>query len=361
MRMAYAFLSCRKFLPYYYLVMLMLVVVLGGTLNCAVIHAADSQPAFDLQPVFTDPNNPVTGAYFVMNGHPASHLQNSLRVINTGTAQGTVTLYPVDAFTAASGGTAFRTRTAARLDVGAWIVLSRQRLTLAPGQSQIIPFQVMISSHAYAGQHVGGIVAEDTTSHTLLAKKHTINIGLQQLRAVAVQVNIPGTLVEKVVATGISSDGASIYQRLLIGLHNSGNMMVKPSGSLQIFDLKGHRLQNQPLRLNTFLPHTSINDHIYIQHKALPIGQYKALLTLTYGHQQQLFYTTMFTIKSQKKTFTGAVSEYVSLGDDKNLFELFSPWQIAVGVGILLLLIGGLFSWINKIFVMVSRLRGKSK
>ncbi|MBA2394273.1 MAG: DUF916 domain-containing protein [Ktedonobacteraceae bacterium] len=354
MRILYFFLGRRAFLRENVVVLIM-AVVLVEALSVSIVHAIGGQAAFEINPVFSDPNNPVTTSYFVMNAQPATHQQNSIRVTNIGSQSGTVNLYPVDAFTAAAGGTTFHTRTDARIDVGAWITLSRRQLTLAPSQSQIVPFRLTIPSHVRAGQHVGGIVVDNTALQTFTSKN--VPIKLQQLRIIAVQVNLPGTAIEKLVVTGIHPGSAGIYQRLLLGLSNAGNMMVKSSGNLQIFDSNGHLLQNQALQLDTFLPQTSINDPIYIQHRALSIGQYKAVLTLIYGHNQHLHYTTMFTITASKKNLTNAVSTLVSLGDTQSFLSLLSPWQVAVGGGVLLLVMCTLGSWLYKLFIMLPRLR----
>ena len=358
MRNLYFFLGRRAFLRENVVVLIM-AVLLVEALGASVVHATGGQAAFEINPVFSDPNNPVTTSYFVMNAQPATHQQNSIRVTNIGSQRGTINLYPVDAFTAATGGTAFHTRADARTDVGAWLLLSLHQLTLSPGQSQIVPFQLTVPRDVRAGQHVGGIVAENTAVQTFTSKN--VPIKLQQLRIIAVQVNLPATPIEKLVVTGIHPDSASIHQRLLLGLSNTGNMMFKSSGNLQIFDSNGHLLQNQALQLDTFLPQTSINDPVYIQRHALSIGQYKAALNLTYGHNQHLHYTATFTITPSKKTLTNAVSTLVSLGDSQSFLSLLSPWQLVIGGGVLLLIICALGSWLYKLFIMLARLRSRGK
>jgi Bacterial protein of unknown function (DUF916) len=363
MRILDTFLGGKRVFFLNRLVLLFLIFLLQ-TLSISTIHAADVRPIITLETVFTDPHNPVTQAYFVMNGSSPLPLQNSVRISNSGNASGTINLYPVDAFTAASGGTAFQTRKSPRLDVGAWIVLSRQRVTLAPGQSQIVPFHLTIPPHARSGQHVGGIVGEEVTMQSIETgknKQRNFHIDLQQLHVIAVQVNLPGTPIEKLIVTSIHADNKNIYQRIQIGLRNMGNMMVKSYGTLQIFDLTGKLLQNQDLRLNTFLPQTSINDQIYIQHKALPAGQYKASLQLTYGHKHYLSYTTMITIVQKKNSIASAISALTSLNDNENILSSLSPWQIAIGGGILLLILCGLYSLIVKLFKMIGHIRSKKK
>jgi Bacterial protein of unknown function (DUF916) len=359
MRIWYSFIGRRTFL---WLSMLTLIIALFliEVRSLPLVYADDGPPAFDIRPLYTDPHNPLTRAYFIMNAQSTTHVENnSLIVTNVGSATGTVNLYPVDAFTAATGGIVFRARTDARLDVGTWIKLSQQRVTLGAGQRQVVSFQVIIPPHVRSGQHVGGIVAELTALQTFSAKN--VHLHVQQLRVTAVQVNLPGTPIEKLVATGIRPDNSSIYQRLQIGLSNVGNMMLKPFGSLQISDLSGHQLQYQALRFDTFLPQTSITDHLYIQHKALPVGKYKASLILNYGHKQQLYYTTVLTITSSKKTFSSAIASLVSLGDTQAFLSIFSPWQLALGGFILLLLLCGLSFWLYKIFKIIGRLLNRGE
>ena len=360
MRRWYLFIGRRTFLCLTVIVLIIAAMLLTEVHSLPIVYADDGQPAFDIRPLYTDPHNPLSRAYFVMNAQSTTRVENnSIIVTNVGSATGTVNLYPVDAFTAATGGIVFRARTDARLDVGAWIKLSQQQVTLAAGQRQVVPFQVTIPHHTWVGQHVGGIVAELTAMQTFAAKN--VHLHVQQLRVAAVQVNLPGTPVEKLVVTGIRPDSSSIYQRVQIGLSNVGNMMLKPFGSLQISDFSGRQLQYQALRFDTFLPQTSVTDHIYIQHKALPVGRYKATLTLTYGHKQQLDYTAVLTITSSKKTFSSAIASLVSLGDSQTLFSMFSPWQLALGGLILLLVLCGLSFWLYKFFKMVGSLLGRGE
>ncbi len=326
--------------------MILFFVIIGSFLSLTVVHADDGQAAFDIKPLYYDPHNPVTGAYFVFGTKSGGHIQNSMLVTNVGSATGTVNLYPVDAFTSDSGGTAFRGRMDTRSDVGAWIELSRQQVTLAPGQSQAVSFEVNVPAHIRSGQHVGGIVAQGASTHVLAQKN--IPISLQQLRVVAVQINLPGPQVEKLVATAIQPDNASKYQCLQVKLSNTGNMMVKASGNLQIFDLHQHLLRSQAVSLDTILPQMSINDRIYIQQQALPVGQYRAALTLTYGQKRQLSYTNTFAILSTKKTFSGAISRLVA-GDSEGFMQMVAPWQLAVGGMLILLVICTLGFWMYRL------------
>lgn len=116
---------------------------------------------------------------------------------------------------------------------------------------------------------------------------------------IAVQVNLPGTPIEQLSASGIVAGGGGGYQSLQINLHNTGTVMLKPAGTLQVMDGNGALLQTVPLKLDTFLPMTSILYPVYLK-KALSAGSYQIALTLNYGTGQVLNYSTHFTVTTQE-------------------------------------------------------------
>jgi hypothetical protein len=269
-------------------------------------QSAAGESIFSLQPVAYDPSNPVTRSYFVINADQGALLQQQVRVTNVGTATGTVKLFSVDATTSQMGGIVYLSPKQAQHDVGTWITLGTQQLTLAPAQSQVVQFQVAIPQKVGSGQHVGGIVAQKTTlqnSTTSLGQTH-IRVNVQEQTAIAVEVIVPGSQTEQLVATGIQAAGGSGHQQLLVGLKNTGNVMIKAFGSLQVSDAQGHLLQNLTMHVETFLPRTSIYYPASVQNKAIGDGTYQGVLTLTYGRNSVfdhiLHYATTFTITQQQ-------------------------------------------------------------
>ncbi len=251
-----------------------------------------------------------------------------------------------------------------RNDVGAWVTLSAQHLTLNPGQSKIVSFQVTIPASVRPGQHLGGIVAENLTQLGTTptpnpnGKTDTFQIKVKNLTIIAVQVNLPGTSVEKLAATGLQAGGQNGFQNLQVGLSNTGNVMLKPYGSLQVTDAQGKSVVNQSLRLDTFLPQTAINYPVYIKGPALVPGDYQAVLTLMYGHNQVLHYTTKFTITQQQVTQVfGSSPTQPPLGLPGGDFLGLPLWGlILTGGGLLLLLLLA-----GNILFTASRSRGKAK
>ncbi len=185
----------------------------------------------------------------------------------------------------------------------------------------------------------------------------TSRFNVQNLTIDAVQINLPGTPIEQLVATGIQSGGNNSHQSLLIGLDNTGNTMLKSYGNMQVTDAHGQVMQKWSLKLDTFLPHTAITYAVYVQNKALGAGNYQAALTLLYGHGHSVHYASVFTITEQqiKQVFTSPPSPQAPLFGGSFL-EGLPLWQMILGG---LLVLSGIFFWGQRLchVVFVSRRR----
>jgi hypothetical protein len=268
--------------------------------------SAAGSPNFTLQPVYYDPANPMTKSYFIIDTQKGALLQDQMRVSNVGTAVGMVKLLAADATTGQTGGVVYAPSSQALHDVGSWITLGEQQVTLAPGQSQIVQFQIAVPQDVRPGQHLGGIMAQNMTLQSTTSKNGNtqMHVDVQHQTVIAVQLNVPGAQIEQLVATSIQVGGVDNYQTLLVGLKNTGTTMVSGSGSLQVTDTHGGLLQNVSIQLGTVLPATSLDDPVPVQKKALSAGTYQAELTLHYGRSnvmdQVLYYTTTLTITQQQ-------------------------------------------------------------
>lgn len=350
-----------RFIPYLIVGILMSAILLIVALHGSIAHA-DAGPKFGLQPVLYDPSNPVTKSYFVFDSSAGMILHNRIRVTNSGATTGTVSLYAVDATTGQTSGVVYLSGNNARRDVGTWITLGLQNVTLLPGQSRIIPFQVAIPRIIRPGQHVGGIVAESKA----MGSKSTpgassIQINVQSLTIVAVQINLPGTAIEQLETTGIRPGGENGYQNLLIHLSNTGTMMLKPFGNLQVIDVQGKVIQNLPLKLDTLLPQTTIDYPVYVKGQALKAGDYRVELTLMYGHNKLLHYIQVFTVTQQQlhQVFTSS-TQPLAPETWGNFLGTMPMWQTTLG-GVLLA--SGFCFWGQKLYqwAMISRRRVSSE
>jgi hypothetical protein len=262
-----------------------LVLFVAGLVLCWASGAAaagSDSAAFGLRPATSDPSNPATQSYFVFGATPGQTIQSTVLVSNGGTLAGTVNLSSVDATTGATSGTVFLDTTTPPQAVGAWIHLDQQHLTLAPGEQRTVGFTVTVPTDATAGQHVGGLVAEDAAPKPATVSGD-LRVNVRTLVQTAVQINLPGPRVDQVALGGVTAGGQPSDQTLLLALTNAGNQMVKPKGTLTVTNAQDQVVQQLPMQLDTFLPGTTIQYPVHVQKQALGDGTYQATLHLTYG------------------------------------------------------------------------------
>ncbi len=120
--------------------------------------------------------------------------------------------------------------------------------------------QVIIPQNEQPGQHIGGIIAASIGQQlaTNASSSSQLHINVEHQMIIAVLLNIAGTQVEQLATTGLQVSNTSGYQSLLLGLHNTGNTMLKPSGNLQVTNAQGQVVQKLSLTMQTILPQASI-------------------------------------------------------------------------------------------------------
>jgi hypothetical protein len=286
-----------------------IILFLSG-LSVTAVFAADGAN-FSLKMVSSQAA-PQNQSYYILQGQSGAKLENSIWVINSGTTAGTVRLYAVDMATGQTGGSVFLMYDDPREVTGSWITLAASELTLAAGESREVPFSVTIPADARAGQHLGGIVAETVALEEVVnvnndAESASFQVKVQSRNAMAVQVNLPGAVMEQIDVMGIAAGGQGGYQTLAIGMSNSGNVMLKPTGRLLVSDDAGTQVQDLQFSMDTFLPETAVDFPLFVENQALPTGEYLADLTLQYGENQESTHQLSFTITEAQvdKAFEG--------------------------------------------------------
>jgi Bacterial protein of unknown function (DUF916) len=245
---------------------------------------------------------PTKTGYFVLSGQPGQTVRGAVRVLNVGTAAGRTNLYSVDATTGQTSGAVYRSHREPRRGVGAWVKLAKDAVDLAPGQSRVVPFSVQIPAGTSTGQHLGGIVAQRATGKPTgkanpasPGKGGSFKVRIQELSVLAVQVDVPGAQRPRMALTGIKAGDQPGHQSVLLGIGNTGNVLVKGRGTLEIVGKGGHVAQRSSFGLDTFVPGTHVDFPVYIQGKALAPGGYRGTVSIAY-RGRSLTRTFPFTI-----------------------------------------------------------------
>jgi hypothetical protein len=288
---------------------------------------------------------PVDGQpYFVAHLRPGETFSSRVKVTNVGGVAGTARLYAVDATTGQTSGAVYEPPEARRSGVGGWITLARRQLTLGPRQSAFVSFTVRVPSGAGPGQHLGGLVAAPALPvQTQVTRRgsRSFRVTVRELAIVAVLVDLPGPALQRLAITGVSASGRPGYQTLLVDLRNTGDELVRGSGTIAISRAGSSGLVlARNFRLDTFLPHTRIDYPLYLSRRRLAPGRYRAVFSLRYGDGRRLQRVLAFSISSaQLRRTYGTVSPLnVSARGSRSSWPL-PPWALALAA-IALVLIG---------------------
>ena len=123
---------------------------------------------------------------------PGKKYADSITVANQTAAPLSFNLYGADAFNTPGGGLSLRRRSDPQVGIGAWIKLPSPTLSVPAHGQAVVPFSIDTPAGATPGDHVGGIVAEETQGTT--AKQGSIPVTVIQAVAVRVYGRVKGPL-----------------------------------------------------------------------------------------------------------------------------------------------------------------------
>ncbi|MEA2286105.1 MAG: hypothetical protein QOJ21_2148 [Solirubrobacteraceae bacterium] len=285
--------ALRRVLPFLFAV----AAVAAGPVAGAA--AAAPRAVFAVQPLQTRADH----GYFILDARPGETIRRSVRIVNTGGRAGTVRLDAVDATTGQTTGAVYLDRKAPRRGVGGWITPSTGEVRLTRGQSRTVALTIRVPRQARDGQHLGGVVAESVELTRGLARKRgrsSFRVDVRSQTIVAVQLNLPGKPQERMALTSVRPGGSAGRQTLLVGLRNEGNRLVKGRGDVVITDARGARLRHARFNVDTFVPSTAVADPVAVPRRALPVGKYRADVTLRYGEGHVARLSTPFAISRKQ-------------------------------------------------------------
>ena len=294
-------------------------------------HAA----TFALQPVGGQP-------YFVFHAAPGSVASGRIRVSNTGDRAGSARLYAVDATTGPTSGAAYLTERDSGSELASWAHAQVAAVVLVPGESQVVPFPVLVPWGARPGDHLGGITADPGVrrGRTVKRKSSSFRIDVRTLTVIAVQVKVPGPHVPALEIDGVRAGGIPSYQQLFVGLRNAGNVLLKGEGSIVVRDEDGHALKRSRFPIDTFVPQTHIDYPVGVSGKSLPKGSYSATVTVRFAGRAV---TRTFHFKVDDKALSQVYGSRAPSGGPASGSSLV----LLVAGAVLLLLAGFVGSWLG--------------
>jgi len=184
--------------------------------------------------------------------------------------------YPANAYTLINGGFGARLRTEPRGGTTTWTDYKEAVLQLTPGTPMSIPFNLTVPQGTPPGQYITSLVIENDQP---IAGSGKIAINQVQRAAIALSVTVPGP------ETPGLGFGSAIYSEpggigiVGIELKNTGNVLLKPSGTITVKDKAGHGIFETAVAMDSFYAFTDSRLETQLKNRLKP-GDYTATLVL---------------------------------------------------------------------------------
>lgn len=192
------------------------------------------------------PSNPRTQSIFIYDLNLGEQTSDGVRVSNTTTKQKTIIVYAVDSVVSSGGAFACAQKVEARKDVGAWISLAQDQITLEPQSSETVPFNVLVPARADVGEHDGCIVIQDVSADAPRQKQGGVVLSFRS--AIRAVVTVPGKTYKKLSFTSLQvKNGEGGVHTLAPAAKNDGNVSidtdiaVRTHNVFDIFSLKAYK------------------------------------------------------------------------------------------------------------------------
>lgn len=240
---------------------------------------AVSYGGFGIRPANPDPDIPLSDSWFIYNLLPGEKKEDAFIVSNTSEETLSAEIYPVDGTTTGDGSFALLEKGSDRKEIGTWVKLAKNKVTLSPGEEEKIFFTITIPGGTAVGDHLGGIVLENLA----VTKGKGVNVVTRV--GVRIYETVPGQLTRKLNLANFSWKLVNNNLTFYFELENAGNVHLDPTGKLIIKDgFLGLTLASFDLNLGMVLPGKPTKVPL-VWAGAWPLGKFRAIAEINYGEK----------------------------------------------------------------------------
>lgn len=224
---------------------LLALVVAGSSLilssSAFAAHSVDGEITWSVEPAPTPEGQRRAFEYDV---DPGVQISDSVVITNSGETPADFILYATDAINEPdTGAFGLLARDIAPGDVGGWITLAEETLTLQPGTQAIVPFNLLVPSDAPPGEHVAGIVASVLT---IGENADGAAVTLEQRVGARVYLTVSGAVEPGLELAGVTSSYTPSLNPFAPGgltvsfdLRNTGNQRLDVTPTVNVTGIFG--------------------------------------------------------------------------------------------------------------------------
>lgn len=260
----------------YLLVTVMATILLG----VPAIASAVDYGGIGGRPAHPQADNPRTQSIFIYELEPGHHVTDGVQVFNSTQQVQEVSVYAVDSVLSSDGAFACAQQVEAKKDVGAWILLEQNAVSLAPNSSLVVPFTVTVPENAGVGEH-DGCIAIQSANDTSAASSGGVALSFRS--AIRVAITVPGQIKKQLTLAGITLGGlqkGNTY-RVTPMAKNDGNVSLDTTVNVKLVSALGMTVESAQ---GTYpvLPHSQASWNFELK-RPFWGGLYRAWVLVSYN------------------------------------------------------------------------------
>jgi hypothetical protein len=224
--------------------------------------------------------NPVgqpDGSFFEFEAAPGSTTSLSVEFTNHYSEPLALRSYVADGYTLPNGGLGVALEGQSSQLPTPWISYPAETHELAPDETRQVDFEVTVPAEAAPGNYVSVLVLQ-TAEAVPVAGTELFDQILQ--KALAIDITVPGDVSPEFTLGAPAYDDSGSVPALIIPLENTGNVRLRPSGTLTLSDNAGNPVLNSDIALGSVFARTSTTIELVLQ-QPLASGSYVLNLTLS--------------------------------------------------------------------------------
>ena len=226
------------------------------------LKQAEGDVTWSVQPANTTNG---TRTQFEYSTDPGTQVVDFVVVANRGETPAEFAIYATDATNdVETGAFGLLPSDVAPTDLGAWITMDVDTVTLQPGEESTIPFNLLIPSDATPGDHVAGIIASIST---VGENDEGTTVNLEQRVGARMYLRVSGDVAARAEISGVTTSFTPELNPFAFGrmtvdynVRNTGNVRVDVNQKVQITGPFGIPLAEiTPEPLADLLPRQTVN------------------------------------------------------------------------------------------------------
>ncbi|OGB74399.1 hypothetical protein A2V68_01640 [candidate division Kazan bacterium RBG_13_50_9] len=223
-------------------------------------------------------------SWFVYEAELGTTIEDRVDVINQSNKTETLIVAALDGAVTNDGGYTLVGSKEQNKDVGTWVTLEKEEVTLLPKTSKQLKVTIKVPENADVGSHPGGIVIWRKPAESAAAKSGG-QLSVITRVAARLYLTVPGDIQRILEVENVSHyiSGGVLYFR--IKLHNRGNVQLNPVADLTLRGLFGSLGEQKSNHLGLLLRDTSITSRTAWHGKLPTFGRYVATFRIHYGEK----------------------------------------------------------------------------